>query len=282
MTTTHINPPHYPDTATSNDGTSISYYTTGSGPGLILVHGALSMATDYNTMAECLGKDFTVYAMDRRGRGLSGPQGRDYSIIKECEDVAALQKKVNAEYLFGHSYGGLVALETARNNQDFNRIAVYEPGVSVDGAISMGWMPAYQKFLSEGKYLDAFATFSITAGPEKAQKMPLWLMKLMLPMFIKRKDRKQLYGLLPANLLEHVEVGKQNNTYPNYREVQAGVLLMYGGKSGLRYVSKAIEALIKVLSSSQVKEFPKLDHFGPDKTAPAEVAQAVRDYFLMG
>jgi pimeloyl-ACP methyl ester carboxylesterase len=282
MITTHINTPHYQNRVTSNDGTSISYYTMGSGPGLILVHGALSMAADYNTMAECLGKDFTVYAIDRRGRGLSGPQGKDYSIIKECEDVAALQKKVNAKYLFGHSYGGLVVLETARNNQNFKRIAVYEPGVSVDGAISMSWMPAYQKFLSAEKYLDAFAAFSIGAGPEKAQKLPLWLMKIMLRIFIKRKERQQLYGLLPANLLEHIEVGNQNNTNPNYREVQADVLLMHGGKSGLRYVSKAIEALTKVLPSSQVKEFPKLDHFGPDKTAPAEVAQAVRDYFLKG
>jgi pimeloyl-ACP methyl ester carboxylesterase len=245
---------HHRDAVISNDGTSISYYTKGSGPGLILVHGALSMATDYITMAECLGKDFTVYAIDRRGRGLSGPQGTDYSIIKECEDITALQRAVKADYLFGHSYGGLAALETARTNQNFKKIAVYEPGVSVDGTISMDWIPAYQKFLSDDKYLDAFASFTIGAGPERAQKMPLWLMKLLLLIFIPHNDRKHLYGLLNANLLEHIEVGKQNNTFRNYREVQTGVLLMQGGKSGLTYVREVMKVLPSILPSSQVQE----------------------------
>jgi predicted alpha/beta superfamily hydrolase len=39
--------------------------------------------------------------------------------------------------IVGHSYGGLIALEVARNNEAFNKIAVYEPGVSIDG--SMPW-----------------------------------------------------------------------------------------------------------------------------------------------
>ena len=280
MSNNHIYTNYSQGTVTSDDGTIISYYTTGKGPALILIHGALSMAENYKDMAGYLGRDFTVYAIERRGRGLSGAQGNDYSIIKECEDMAVLQKNVKAEYLFGHSYGGLIALEAARINNSFRKIAVYEPGVSVDGAISMSWISAYQKSLSEGKYLDAFATFSISAGPERAQKLPHWLMKVMLRIFIKQKDRQQIYRLLPANLLEHIEVSNKNNTYHNYREVQAGVLLMYGGKSGLQYVDKAIKALTGVLPSSVIREFPALDHFGPDKTSPAEVAQTVRDYFL--
>jgi predicted alpha/beta superfamily hydrolase len=47
--------------------------------------------------------------------------------------VLALQAATGASFLVGHSYGGLIALEVARNNKDFNKIAVYEPGVSIDG-----------------------------------------------------------------------------------------------------------------------------------------------------
>jgi pimeloyl-ACP methyl ester carboxylesterase len=81
---------------------------------------------------------FTVHSIDRRGRGLSGPQGSEYSITKECEDIQALQKETGAIYVFGHSYGGLIALETARTFPSFTKIALYEPGVSI-GSLSAQW-----------------------------------------------------------------------------------------------------------------------------------------------
>lgn len=269
----------YPTTVTSKDDTTISYQTTGNGPGLILIHGVLSQAANYKELAALLGKDFTIYSVERRGRGLSGPQGEGYSIIKECEDIESLQKQTGASYLFGHSYGGLVALEVARNNKAFQKIAVYEPGVSIDGSIAVNWMPEYEIFMAKRKYLDALAVFSIGAGPENARKTPLWLMKILLPLFIRKREKQQMYGLLPANLLEHKEVANRNNAYKHYRQVSASVLLMFGGKSKLIWVTKAISALSLVLPSSEIKEFPELDHFGPDKTGPVDIAQAVTAYF---
>ncbi len=58
------------------------------------------------------------------------------------------------------------------------------------------------------------------------------------------------------------------------------VLLMYGGKTGLKWVNKAITALSEVLQSSEIKEFYELDHFAPDKKAPLEIARAVKEYFI--
>lgn len=267
------------DTLISKDGTIINYYITGSGPGLILIHGVLSMPGNYSELASLLGENFTVYSIERRGRGLSGPQGDNYSLLKECEDVEALQKQTQASYLFGHSYGGLIALEAGRNNKTFKKIAVYEPAVIVDAAIDMSWAPAYQKYMAKKKYLDAFAVFSIATGPGNAQKTPLWLMKIMLPFFVKKTERMQMYNMLPANLLEHQEVADKNNTYQNYKEVSAMVLLMSGGKSGLGWVDKAIKTLAQVLPASKLMKFTKLDHFGPDKTGPAEIARELKDYF---
>jgi pimeloyl-ACP methyl ester carboxylesterase len=267
------------DTVVSKDGTIINYQITGTGPGLILIHGVLSSAANYRALAELLGENFTVYSIERRGRGLSGPQGDDYSIEMECEDIDALQGQTQATYLFGHSYGGLIALETARRNKTFKKIAVYEPGVSIDGSINISWMPEYQKLLAQKKYLDAFAVFSITAGPENAQKTPLWLMKILLPFFIKKEGRDQKYSLLPANLLEHKQVAAKDNSYKNYREISASVLLMTGGKSGLKWVDKAIKTLSEVLANSKVIKFTRLNHFGPDETGPEEVAREVKEYF---
>ena len=264
----------------SQDGAKISYLTMGSGPSVLVIPGALSMAADYAAFASALAEHFTVHIIERRGRGLSSPQGDDYSILKEREDVLALQQETGASLLVGHSFGGLVALEVARNNKALTKIAVYEPGVSIDGSIPMDWMPGYEKKLAEKKYLDAFVEFSLGVGPERARNTPPWLMKLLLPLFLSSHERKLMLGLLPENLREHHEVARLDSSYENYREIAADVLLMYGGKSNTTWVDLSMERLAVALPRSETKEFPKLDHFGIDKKAPREVAKAVSAYFL--
>ena len=264
----------------SQDGAKISYLSMGSGPSVLVLPGALSMAADYAAFASALAEHFTVHIIERRGRGLSSPQGDDYSILKEREDVLALQQETGASLLVGHSFGGLVALEVARNNPLLTKIAVYEPGVSIDGSIPMHWMPGYEKKLAEKNYLDAFVEFSLAVGPERARNTSPWLMKLLLPLFLNSHERKLMLGLLPENLREHQEVARLDSSYENYREIPADVLLMYGGKSNTTWVNTSMERLAAVLPRSETREFPKLDHFGIDKKAPREVARLVSAYFL--
>lgn len=118
--------PTAPETRTvhSADGTAISYHTTGTGPHLLVVPGALSDAADYTALAEALAPRFTVHAVDRRGRGGSGPQGEDYGIADECADLAAVRAATGARYVFGHSYGGPVALEAARRDPGIAGLAL--------------------------------------------------------------------------------------------------------------------------------------------------------------
>ena len=114
---THDHEPCAPDgnhVVVSQDGATISYLSMGSGPAVVVIPGALSTAADYVDFGNALAEHFTVHIIERRGRGLSSPQGDDYSISKECEDLLALQRQTGASLLVGHSFGGLVALETAR------------------------------------------------------------------------------------------------------------------------------------------------------------------------
>src|ERR1700678_3132907 len=85
----------------SADGTMIGYRQIGRGPAVILVHGGMQGSQDFMKLATELSGQFTAYVPDRRGRGMSGPFGSDYSVIKECEDVAALVEKTGAENIFG-------------------------------------------------------------------------------------------------------------------------------------------------------------------------------------
>lgn len=267
-------------TVLSQDGSTISYLSVGSGPAVIVVPGALSLARDYTAFARALAEHFTVHTMERRGRGQSGPQGSDYSIKKECEDVLALQRQTGAHLLVGHSFGGLVALESARGNPAFTKIAVYDPGVSIDGSIPVGWIPGYEKKLAKNKKLDAFVEFTLAMGPESARKTPPWLMKRMLPLFLKSHERQTILSLLQENLREHKEVTRLDNSYKNYREIAASILLMYGGKGHTPRADTSMKRLAAVFPHVETREFPALDHFGLNKTGPQEVARAVSAYFL--
>ncbi|GHO80250.1 alpha/beta hydrolase [Ktedonobacter sp. SOSP1-85] len=264
----------------SQDGTRISYLSVGSGPAVIVVPGALSFASDYTAFVRALAEHFTVYTIERRGRGLSGPQGNDYSITKESEDVLALQRETGASLIVGHSFGGLVALEVARNNSALTKVAVYEPGVSIDGSIPAGWIPGYEKKLAEGKKLDAFVGFIRALNPQSSGKAPAWLLKRLLPLFMGSHELKRKLSLLQENLREHKEVARLNNSYENYREITACVLLMYGGKDQATLAERNMHRLTAVFSRAEVRKFPALDHFGINEGSPREVAGAVSAYFL--
>ena len=78
-------------TVRSADGTPIGYRSLGSGPGLVVVGGALRSGQDYVELARHVAPHATVHLMDRRGRGSSGPQGVGYSLATEIEDLLAVQ-----------------------------------------------------------------------------------------------------------------------------------------------------------------------------------------------
>lgn len=56
----------------SRDGTPIAYRRSGTGPPLLLVHGTMADHTRWTPVLPPLERHFTVYALDRRGRGGSG------------------------------------------------------------------------------------------------------------------------------------------------------------------------------------------------------------------
>ena len=59
-------------TVRSTDGTAIAVTTVGSGPPLVLVHGAAADHTTFRVVVPLLAPRFTTHAIDRRGRGGSG------------------------------------------------------------------------------------------------------------------------------------------------------------------------------------------------------------------
>lgn len=93
------------ETVTSADGTKIAFERTGSGPPLVLVHGATRdhRVWELSDVRPSLAEDTTVYAVDRRGRGGSGDT-KEYELEREFEDMAAVVESIDEPAtLLGHS-----------------------------------------------------------------------------------------------------------------------------------------------------------------------------------
>ncbi len=123
---------------TSSDGTEIAFERAGSGPSLVLIHGTSASSTRWGNIRPLLEEHFTVFAVDRRGRGGSGdaPAGTAYSLEAEFADVAAVVAAApDPVLLFGHSYGGLAALGATTLTDRLAGLVLYEAPVLEGNAL---------------------------------------------------------------------------------------------------------------------------------------------------
>ena len=117
------------ETVKSKDGTLIAFQRSGAGSPLVLVHGSTADHTRWAPVLPALEAKFTVYAVDRRGRGGSGDT-EPYAIEREFEDIAAVVDSIPGPVdLLGHSYGGICALEAALRTKNLRRLILYEPPI---------------------------------------------------------------------------------------------------------------------------------------------------------
>lgn len=130
--------------AASPDGVPIALFEAGLAarqsdhPSVVLVHGTTSDHTTFRAFAPVLGLTRHLVAIDRRGRGASGDGRAGYAIEREYDDLAAVARTVATLEgrpidVFGHSYGGRVALGAALRSEDIRRIVVYEGAPPVPG-----------------------------------------------------------------------------------------------------------------------------------------------------
>jgi pimeloyl-ACP methyl ester carboxylesterase len=266
-----------PFALTTEDGTVIGYRTIGSGEGLILVGGAALTARDYLPLAQILALSYTVHVLDRRGRGASGPQGPGYSIETECRDLLALQRHTGATLVFGHGYGGLIALETARRWNVFRKITVYEPGLSIDGSIPLGWLAEYRQRLAAGDPRGAFACMISQAGyaPGSLTAMPPRVLRAFLRLHTPKQLWQETEPLLHAILAENEQIAYlDDGTADRYADIGSPVMLL-GGSMSPAFSIAGIDALNCVIAGSAREIVDGLGHNAPARKPPLAVAQRI-------
>jgi pimeloyl-ACP methyl ester carboxylesterase len=102
------------------DGTRLGYHRRGTGPDVVLVHGGMGSAEDFEPVLERLAARFRVTAVDRPGFGLSEARGEDVTYPGNARLLAGLVRAtgVARPVIVGHSHGGGVALQLALDHPD--------------------------------------------------------------------------------------------------------------------------------------------------------------------
>ncbi len=114
----------------SADGTALAVVVEGSGPPLMMVTGTGDDQSRWGRVAPLLSGQFTLYRVERRGRGESG-DSPTYSMAVEIADMLALVDAIHAEAgpvrLLGHSHGAVISLEAAARTDKLAALQLYEP-----------------------------------------------------------------------------------------------------------------------------------------------------------
>ncbi len=275
----------------SKDGTTIGYRQLGSGPGLVLLHGAMESGLSHLQLAEALSGDFTVYLPDRRGRGLSGPYSKDYQIDNDVEDMEAILAQTGAQNVFGISAGALIWLNAALTLPGIRKAALYEPALPVNGSISTAFLKRYAQELAQGKTAAALVTAMKGAqmGPPIFNLMPRWLLERLSDRMMKKEDKKAKNGeitmraLAPTLYYDFTLVAGSEGMTERYNTIEVDTLLLGGSKSP-QYLKSALNTLALLLPHVRRVEFPGLDHSGAGNTdrggKPGLVAAELRGFFI--
>ena len=284
---------------TSKDGTRIGFRQSGNGPGVVLMHGGALASQHYRKLSASLADGFTVYVPDRRGRGMSGPYGPDYSIDREDEDLEAIIAGTGAQYVFGVADGGLFALHACAAIPAIRKVAVFEPVLFVGqpgldefkGIISRG-----QRLVANGDIGAAMASLAKDAYDSdpraqavsapyrllsRAMTQPV-ICRLLLWADARRVtgDDVPLRDLIVAWKQELDVVKATEGTLDYYTNVTAEVLLLCGAGAPPLFTG-TLDALQNVLPRATRVEIPGLNHGGPQDQGgnPVIVADQLRRFF---
>lgn len=256
-------------TCTSADQTEIACHKSGQGPSLVMTHGTAADHTRWAGILPELQKYFTVYAMDRRGRGSSG-DANPYALARECDDLAAIIGIVPPPvYLLGHYFGALCSIEVSVAVQNLAKVVLYEPQIPIAGPVTPPQLVDRMQTLSDaGKHEEVLTTFfrDIVRMPEtevaRARMLPSWSARIAAAHTIPRELR---------------EVNKYVFKSERFSRIAIPVLLLLGGDSPA-FLGEGINAVHAAIPSSRVTIMPGQRHIAMD-TAPAVFLREVIGFF---
>ncbi|HUF08113.1 MAG TPA: alpha/beta fold hydrolase [Rhodothermales bacterium] len=252
---------------TSTDGTTIGFVRSGAGPALLLVHGTTADHNRWASVSPQLEEHFTVYAMDRRGRGGSG-DSPDHDLMREAKDVAAVVEAIGEPVsILAHSYGAVCSLEAALLTSKVRRMILYEPPIPTGVPLNPQGVPERMQALIERGELEAALEImfrEVVRMPEHEfevyRRLPMW------------KRRIQLAPTIPRELV----IDRTYRFDPErFAVLHTPTMLLLGGDSPT-FFRQAIEELDSALPNSTVVTMPGQQHIAMDTDPELFVGEVLR------
>jgi pimeloyl-ACP methyl ester carboxylesterase len=250
-------------TVRSHDGTRIAYETSGTGPALVLVNGALSERSAFVPLRPLLDAHFTLIAYDRRGRGDSGDTP-PYSGEREIEDLAAVIEAAGAPaFVFAHSSGAILALRAAMSRVPMRRLAVNEPPFILPGTrpvppreISAQIAERIAANDREGA-LRIFLLEQVGLPPlalDQLKASPVWVRMLAIAHTAAYDSELSIDSALPSASLAKLSLPT----------------LVLNGTASFPWIAETAQALVQALPNAQAVHLERQPHSpAPDVLAPA-------------
>ncbi len=224
---------------TLRDGGRVIGESWGSGPGLVLVQRSLSVRADYAPLGAALAGRYTLHVYDRRGHGDSTPRGAYLSLRQEVDDLQAVLRETGSAAVLAHSSGALAALELARR-QELAGLALYDPGVSLDGSIPYDWVPELLAAVKARDDARAMAIISRGFGrPAWMAPLPLWVRLALVRVFLQSGRGRMFRTQLDAGTSELLQVIAHDRRPETYAAIHAPLLLAVGSTSHGHYLATA-------------------------------------------
>ena len=261
----------------AGDGEAIVLHSTGSGPGIVVVHGGGVTIGIYRRLAARLADRFTVHLYNRRGRADAAPRQEPYTFDQDIDDLAVILEHTGARAVIGHSSGGFIALQAALR-LPIDRLALYDAAVSIDGGFPTAWLDAAREAARAG---DIARSMAITTGGinthSLSSRLPLGVRVAICRAFLRTSIGRMMGGLLPTTLDESNQIRLHDGPAETWSGINAEVLLAYGA-NGPGYYAGLNETLARALPRARVLPIPRSGHDGLNR-APDRLVEPLVGFF---
>jgi pimeloyl-ACP methyl ester carboxylesterase len=229
-------------------------------------------------LALLLADSYRVHLVDRRGRGAgTAPVVADADV--EIEDLAAVVAATGARRLFGISSGAILCARLALTTPSLERLALFEPPLSVDGSMRLDRLGAFDEAMAAGDLPRAMAL-----SMRLSEMGPPWMFRLPLRVlaFASRRMLTDSVRPLVLALPADMAIVRANSDRLGDFAGLAVATLVLSGSATRPYLRSAAAELAAAIPGARSVVLPGLFHAATQNRdefgSPDAVASVLRDF----
>lgn len=252
----------------------------GSGPDLVLIHGASGSSRDFTfDLVDRLKSDFRVISFDRPGMGYSDRfAGTDYSPLAQADVLIAAANTLGVKnpVVLGHSYGGSVAMAWALRSNPRALVIVSGATMPFPGNLGL-WYDVTSSKLGGATVVPLITAFASDAQVDTAlgdifapQSPPQGYADYIGAGLTLRRSALRVNGRQVNNLKPHVTLMAKN-----YPKLTLPVEIVHGTADTTVPIAIHAIPLSKLLPNANLTILDGVGHM-PHHSNPDEIVAAIK------